>query len=635
MTNSKTTKRALLTSIMALMLCFAMLTGTTFAWFTDTETSSGNKIVAGNLDVDLELLEKDGTWTSIGESKKAIFNYEKWEPGYTDVKILKVENEGNLALKWMAKFVSENELTALANVIDVYVCPSETALTYPSERNLDGYTPVGTVADFINAMETTTKGELEPEEVAYLGIALKMQEQAGNEYQGMSLGGAFDIMILATQLAYEEDSFGDQYDFDSSYSAVTDAFKAELEAATAGETVTLNLTHDAYLGVGQSLLAPDGVDVVINGNGHTIYADKATHVIAGQRDCDITINDLTIVGSTEDDAVISQNGGVGSVNVVMNNVTVNLSSGTPAGQWPVCLGGSGTATLTNCVITGAGMLSGDYADGNVFFAGGMMNVTVVNSKIDNIMLNNASNGGSATLNLDADSEVGVVYLEAKDPSVVTGSVENVGEMVIPVKTAEELKTFVECATSGDTVCVALARNLSATQAITVASGVNLVVYGEGKTITTTGMQDKYLIKSNGGTVEINDLTIDGDAKYAFYSTGGKAVMTNFKAEMDGNYKVCFYGGGDTELNNCIINGSASFVNIWFGDGRTVTINGGTYGSMCINASTGAGIGSAGTLVVNNATVDIIYGGAYEANGEVTRASITNNNSVIGKIEYEL
>ena len=52
MTN-KTTKRALLISVVALILCFAMLMGTTYAWFTDSVTSVGNKIEAGTLDVQL------------------------------------------------------------------------------------------------------------------------------------------------------------------------------------------------------------------------------------------------------------------------------------------------------------------------------------------------------------------------------------------------------------------------------------------------------------------------------------------------------------------------------------------------------------------------------------------------------
>ncbi len=53
MTNAKSTKRALLSSVVALLLCFSMLLGTTFAWFTDSATSAGNKIQAGTLDVQL------------------------------------------------------------------------------------------------------------------------------------------------------------------------------------------------------------------------------------------------------------------------------------------------------------------------------------------------------------------------------------------------------------------------------------------------------------------------------------------------------------------------------------------------------------------------------------------------------
>ena len=51
--NQKATKRALLTSVMALVMCVVMLVGTTFAWFTDTASTGVNKIVSGNLKVDI------------------------------------------------------------------------------------------------------------------------------------------------------------------------------------------------------------------------------------------------------------------------------------------------------------------------------------------------------------------------------------------------------------------------------------------------------------------------------------------------------------------------------------------------------------------------------------------------------
>ena len=58
MTNRKSTKRALLGSVVAMVLCLAMLVGATFAWFTDTASTGVNKIQADNLDV--QLVDENG-----------------------------------------------------------------------------------------------------------------------------------------------------------------------------------------------------------------------------------------------------------------------------------------------------------------------------------------------------------------------------------------------------------------------------------------------------------------------------------------------------------------------------------------------------------------------------------------------
>ena len=205
------TKRALLFSVLSLVLCMSMFVGTTYAWFTDSVTSANNKIIAGNRKVDLEMLDAEtGDWSSIKDSQAPIFDYANWEPGYVDVKVLKVQNEGTLAFKWMAGLRANEELSDLANVIDVYVKPGVTA--YPTTREeIADWDKAGTVAQFVESIQTTTYGTLEAGKEATLGIALKMQESAGNEYQGMALG-MFDIMIIATQLTFEEDSFNDQYD---------------------------------------------------------------------------------------------------------------------------------------------------------------------------------------------------------------------------------------------------------------------------------------------------------------------------------------------------------------------------------------------------------------------------------------
>lgn len=237
MTKTKSTKRALLLSALSLLMCVSMLIGSTFAWFSDSVTSSNNKIQAGTLQIDLQVLEGN-TWTSIKDSNAPIFNYDNIEPGFTAVEVLKVVNEGTLALKWYAKFTSEGVLSDLAEVIDVYVKPGETA----KPADLTGYTKAGTLKEFVNTIETTTYGTLEKDASATLGIAFKMQETAGNKYQGMDLGGAFDIQIVATQYTSESDAFSNQYDANANVFNVTDTASAQaaLDAAEDGAVISFD-----------------------------------------------------------------------------------------------------------------------------------------------------------------------------------------------------------------------------------------------------------------------------------------------------------------------------------------------------------------------------------------------------------
>ena len=104
MTSMKTTKKSLLISALALLLCFAMLIGTTFAWFTDSVSSANNIIASGNLDIELEyaVFNDDGTvkeWKTVNGTTD-LFEDVLWEPGHTDVVYLRLKNIGSLALKY-------------------------------------------------------------------------------------------------------------------------------------------------------------------------------------------------------------------------------------------------------------------------------------------------------------------------------------------------------------------------------------------------------------------------------------------------------------------------------------------------------------------------------------------------------
>ena len=109
MTNRKSTKRALLGSVVAMVLCLAMLVGATFAWFTDTASTGVNKIQAGNLDVALEYSTDFKTWNKVTDTTKLFEDSTVWEPGRTEVVYLRVKNAGTLALKYTVGMYNINE----------------------------------------------------------------------------------------------------------------------------------------------------------------------------------------------------------------------------------------------------------------------------------------------------------------------------------------------------------------------------------------------------------------------------------------------------------------------------------------------------------------------------------------------
>ena len=216
MTNTKSTKRAIVSSVMALFLCFAMLLGTTYAWFTDSVKSENNIIQTGKLKVafmwaDGSQAPANANWQDA--SAGAIFDYTKWEPGYAVARHLKVSNIGSLALNYEMRIVANGVVTDLADVIDVYYFDEEEALVRDDIASAEY---LGTLTEVLGTeknLTKTVKGSLAVNgDTDIHTLVLKMKEEAGNEYQNMDLGCTFTVELIATQMAYEEDSFGSDYD---------------------------------------------------------------------------------------------------------------------------------------------------------------------------------------------------------------------------------------------------------------------------------------------------------------------------------------------------------------------------------------------------------------------------------------
>ena len=265
MTSSKSTKRALISSTLAILMCVAMLIGTTFAWFTDTASTAVNKIQAGNLEIELQMKDNNGNWVNAegktlgwvakdGRAQDQIL----WEPGCTyKLPTLKITNKGNLALQFKILVNNISGDMDLLNALE-FTC------TYAPFNEAMAYEPVtiqgSDIADLpfelpgepnvaSNAEEFGITGSMLPDSgyddtyeanVAYYTIEAHMKEEAGNEYQGKALEN-LSVTVVATQIAgFEKDSFDDLYDRYAQYPDVT-----VVQLAAGDETAVNNALKDA------------------------------------------------------------------------------------------------------------------------------------------------------------------------------------------------------------------------------------------------------------------------------------------------------------------------------------------------------------------------------------------------------
>ena len=354
MTNRKSTKRALRGSVMAMVLCLAMLVGATFAWFTDTASTGVNKIQAGNLDIELQYATK---WDANGvptkwenaEGKTLPFLVNGgipaegtqilWEPGCTYMlPELRVVNKGNLAVKYKVAITGINGSAKLNNVIDWTINDAD-----------------------INLTEMQLKAG---EEGAAFTIKGHMQESAGNDYMNESIDG-IAITVYATQDTVESDSFNNTYDENATYPVVN---VTELkEALTNGGVVAVTediqtnniedtaaarivISQPTTLNLEKKIITPD--DMGNNNNNFVaLYVNADTTINAG-KDGGIDTGDNGGYGiNVNDGATLTINGGYyygGGTAVQVQKGTLIINGGTFACE-PYSNPTYGYNFLINCV----------------------------------------------------------------------------------------------------------------------------------------------------------------------------------------------------------------------------------------------------------------------------------------------
>ena len=354
----KSKKSALLMSFTSLLLCFAMLAGSTFAWFTDTASTGVNKIVSGKLDVDIIGANSEDHVEKLNFTKAAGAEGEDllWEPGCRYLtEGFRIANKGNLALKWKAQVNKDNIKNgkasddakggmSLLDVIDFSVVTSQAEDAKAIA-----------IEDFVGhlAKEKTS------DETYY--IKAHMQETAGNDYQSLTLEG-ITITVYATQDTVENDSFDNKYDENAQYpvSAPT------AEDVAAGINPLANALISASTETGISGEAKDKI-VADLAAGTFKLTDKEGAVRDAVKGMEVTLNgagaDKTTYEVKKPDATGEGAGDYsfdGAKAVVFKNMTIEFGLNTDYQGFVR----AGAVRFENCTIKGMGA---NWGVGDVVF----------------------------------------------------------------------------------------------------------------------------------------------------------------------------------------------------------------------------------------------------------------------------
>lgn len=340
------TRRALVLSVLSLILCCSMLVGTTFAWFTDSATGK-NVIKSGNLDVSLWHSPCTNTdwgfgfpYGETGEEVKAntklFLNLDGeeilWEPGVQATDTFRVQNDGSLALKYELRFKAYNASKTdaghdLTEVVTISAAELETpevgAPFTPANGYYDG---PGKLLD-TNGDVYTIKGSLLPgQSIDYWVMAEWIPTNHDNDYN-VENGLTLDLCVelVATQFTYEKDSYNsDQYDKNASLPIATPIIPEE-GTVYEGNVIPNGMKNVAAWN-GDTLQGD--ASIILNESFSTVILENVSGNMSG--DAIITNADNTIVlyncnFTLPEGAKLIKAGenGAKAGQVMMCNVTVN------------------------------------------------------------------------------------------------------------------------------------------------------------------------------------------------------------------------------------------------------------------------------------------------------------------------
>lgn len=326
MTNTKSTKRALLSSILATFLCFAMLLGTTFAWFTDKVESGNNIITAGNLDIKLTHADKgtQGVSVEVDGDTELFDDVALWEPGAMAWEKFTISNEGTLDLKYLftlnANHATEVNGISFAEMLKVAVVDAD--FKYTREE-------VASITEWKSLETFSLPGTLNDQESYTFGIVIWWQPSENDNIFNIAdkVEVSVGVTLVATQLVSEEDGFDSSYDKGAPWMGGVDTawyfenpeateFVIDTAEELAGLAALVNGTATAPV----ATFAADGEAETV----HVDFAGKTVKLGADIDLYDIPWTPIGRIGQTSTDFTFAFKGTFDGQDHTISNLDVNM-----------------------------------------------------------------------------------------------------------------------------------------------------------------------------------------------------------------------------------------------------------------------------------------------------------------------
>ncbi len=397
MAKKKSLKQALFMAIISIVACLSMFAGTTFAWFTDSVTSSNNVIKAGNLDIVMRYSnDKSGEWKVFDKDTNVFMKDALWEPGHTEIIRFEISNAGSLALKYQFGVYINNEQGSV-NVegddfkLSEYINYGFVAGELASDISRDA--AIAAVKNNATNLQTEYNTgkvgmlKLNPTEKDVFTMVVYMPTSVGDEANAkkdapvptINLG----ISLHATQVEAdtESDSFGPDYDKDAWAEGMKVYTASDLQAALSSG-FNVKLENDINIDTPIVIPAPQSTANVyslrraiqyqeIDLNGKKLVGNM--HKSVGsviKNEGNLYIKNGTISSTAANGGSTVVNNG----NMIVENATLNGATNAD-NSWPAyTINNIGVMEISNTKITSVHGAVCSYGEGAI--------VTLNDSEID-------------------------------------------------------------------------------------------------------------------------------------------------------------------------------------------------------------------------------------------------------------